>query len=95
VTDDEFRLPPGWRSWPPPIKRELKKLLIAIRNSNQRRDDGLLNLQLAWLESSERIALEAAAVARECGRADLAAHSDELLADIGSVRDELLGLTGL
>ncbi len=95
MTDDEFRLPDGWKSWPAPIKRELRRLLLALRDARQRRDDGLLNFQLAWLESSERIALEAAAMAQECGRADLAARTSRTLAEIGRVRDELLGLADL
>ena len=95
TADDEFRLPDGWKSWPPPIKRDLRRLLTAFKNHDQRRNDGQLNLQLAWLDPFESFARDIAAMADEASQAAIAARSEELLAAIARQPDELLGLTEL
>jgi hypothetical protein len=95
MTDDEYRLPDGWKSWPAPIKRELKRLLMAVRDSRQSCDDGQVLVTLTRLEQSEALAREIAILAKEHDQPEIAVRSAELLAVIERWRDALLGLTEL
>jgi hypothetical protein len=95
VTDESYRLPDGWKSWPPPIKRELKRLLLALRDSRQSCNDGQMVVSLTRLEQSEALAREIATLAKEHDQPEIAARSAELLAVIERWRDALLGLTEL
>ena len=44
MTDEPIRLPGGWKSWPLPVKRRIRRLLIEIVTMRRERDGGTL----AW-----------------------------------------------